>query len=211
MRYHVKQYDRGNFKSYDIKNIVFASESHGVHVTWWDSGVLDISWSGTNDKEVYGYEVVVLDCKTAVVDRIRTNATSVSLDNVKNQVYLICIRSIGFGKKGEIYKDRKRVYCFPQPKIESMSIDEVNRELNISWGKINGATGYKVFVSEKESYGYRCIKTVDSSTRNYTFSLTDNDISYVYVESLYDRGNIVCSSGGAYCWNIKTGLMDFMK
>lgn len=207
MCYYVNRCDRCDFKSYDIENVIFASDSHGVRVTWWDTGVLDISWN--KDRDAFFYDIIVLDCENAVIEHLMTNCTFVSVDNITKQVYLVLVRSIK--KTGCCtYGNRKQVYCVPQARIQSLH--RVDTGIKVAWGKIRSATGYKVYISEKETYGYRCVKTLCASECDCVVSLDGySDDCYIYVETLYNKNNIVCSSGSAYCWNIRTGLMDFMK
>jgi hypothetical protein len=53
------------------------------------------------------------------------------------------------------------------------------KNVKVSWSKVNGITGYKVYRSKSQNKNFKCVKTVKSGTLNTKIS-TSKKVKYYY-------------------------------
>ena len=61
--------------------------------------------------------------------------------------------------------------------------------VKITWKKIDGVTGYKIYRSTKKKSGYKCIKTLKQSKTSYTNKKLKSNKTYYYKVRAYKKSN----------------------
>lgn len=101
-----------------------------------------------------------------------------------------------------------KAYLFTQPMLTKKT-KATNGKLTIAWGKINGATGYQVFVSNKEKSGYKKVATLKSTKSSYALKkfkgkkISKSKTYYAYIVATKKVGGKTYTSGKLYTAEIK--------
>lgn len=101
-----------------------------------------------------------------------------------------------------------KAYLFTQPMLTKKT-KATNGKLTLAWGKINGATGYQVFVSNKEKSGYKKVATLKSTKSSYSLKkfkgkkISKSKKYYAYIVATKKVGGKTYTSGKLYTAKIK--------
>lgn len=179
---------------------------------WYFIGVLDVGW--THQSGVDGYDVQFINNKGKVV-KTQTEAYSrATYNKAKDQVYVVKLRSYKT-LNGKKYTSKWiSINCIPQAKVLKVSLKD--KKVNISWKKVSGATGYKVYMSTKKNKGYKLVKTVKKNVNKCTITklsgkkLSKNKNYYVYVKTICNKKGRKGTSSNTYYWNVKTGKYEYI-
>lgn len=176
---------------------------------WFFIKELDIEW--TRQDAADGYEVILYDNKGKKVNAQTPGgySTSVSFSNMKDKVYSVKARSYMTYNGQMYYSSWSEIYCLNQARIKKINVK--SNKLNISWGKIAGATGYRVYVSNNAKGGYKKVATLGKNKSSYSLKkfkgkkISSKKTYYVYVETVCNKKGSKNSSGGLYYWSSKGG------
>lgn len=128
-----------------------------------------------------GYEVLVTDFNGKKLKNFKTTGsqTSFKLSSIKNKGFIFKVRAYkdvdGTTVSGD-WSGSKIVVA--QPGVKLKRIDA--KSIQISWGKITGASSYTVYRSTNLYTGYKKIKTT-KSTKLINKGLSKNKTYYYYV------------------------------
>lgn len=101
-----------------------------------------------------------------------------------------------------------KAYLFTQPMLTKKT-KATNGKLTLAWGKINGATGYQIFVSNKEKSGYKKVATLKSTKSSYSLKkfkgkkISKSKKYYAYIVATKKVGGKTYTSGKLYTAKIK--------
>lgn len=182
---------------------------------WFYIKKLDVCW----DKKtaVDGFEVILCDNNDKKVKEATVNgsyATSASFSKMKDKVYSVKARSFMTYNGQKYYSDWAKIYCLNQARINKVKVS--GSKLNVSWGKIAGATGYRIYVSTKKKSGYKKVAAVSKNKSSYTVKklkgkkFSSKKTYYVYVETVCNKKGSKNSSGALYYWNTKTATVGYL-
>ncbi len=125
----------------------------------------------------YGYEAVCYNKKGKVVQRVDVPYSSSTPDkavfiksNTKN-IYYVVVRGytlVNGGAKKIYGQASNKFYAVPQPDITSKSSDVTKTSINLKWKKVKGATSYTVYMSNKQSSGFKKVATVKKNSLKIT-------------------------------------------
>lgn len=177
---------------------------------WWYFILkFDVAWDEQSAADGYQYRVYNSSGKLKKKGLVEGNYEYVGIDNIVNtQVYNIQVRSYKDIDGKRVYGAwSNKCYCFTQPRITKATV--AKNKLTVKWNKVNGATGYDVYVSTKADKGYKKVKTVGKDTKSITIKkfngnkIKNNKKYYVYVVTRKKVGDTVHKSGRLYYWNTK--------
>ena len=175
----------------------------GVNQIKWFRAALSlyIDWNPQNG--VYGYEYVIKNSKGKTVKSGVTYSPKCDLSNVKNSMVYTC-RARAFqdikinGVTQRYYGEWSPVaYCMTQPGAKpyrgytSLGLDLKlsNGKLTVSWEKVNGISGYNVYVTDKKYGKFKKVKkNLKAKTTKAVIKkvgkkkVKKNKTYYVYVE-----------------------------
>ena len=190
----------------------------GVRQTRWlnNKKIVQVMW---DKQKVAGYEYVFMDNTGKELSKGFTykNYYEHSVSNKK--YYLIKVRAMasvnGKLQTGE-YSDT--VCLLAQPMIKSSNYGSTYKisvsqgKLNLKWGKVGTASGYRVYVSKKRDSGYKLVATVNKKSKTSisvkkfgSKKYKTNGKYYIYVQSIKKYGSNICTSGVNYVWEYKKG------
>ena len=179
---------------------------------WFFIKVLDVTWDKQSAAD--GYEVILYDNTGKKVTKTTVKYNGISFRKMKDKVYSVKARSYMTYKGKKYYSSWKKIYCLNQARIKKIGVK--NKKLNISWGKISGATGYRIYVSTNAKKGYKRVATVSKNKSSYSLKkfkgkkISSKKTYYVYVETVCNKKGSKNSSGGLYYWNSKTGNFGYI-
>ena len=189
--------------------------------TWWYyANSVDYEWNdkpAVNSGYPYKYEYIVKDNKNKVVSKGTTSTSSSSMGKAKNNmVYNVKVRAFITINGNDYYGDYSdTAYLFTQPMINEKKSKLSNGKLKITWDKVNGVTGYDIYVSNKEKSGYKKVKSVSSKKSSITISKFKNKkISkkkkyYVYIVGKKKVGKNTYTSGRHYTFEMKQKKLNW--
>lgn len=133
-------------------------------VTSQDNGKLLIKWKSV--KNAYRYQVYRSTAKNGTYTRVATvSGTSYEDGDVKaNQKYYYKIRTMNRVNKANGFGSYSGVkYGMKVGRASITSVQTVSStSLKITWKKVSGASGYKIYRSTKKKGTYKLVKTVTS-------------------------------------------------
>lgn len=179
---------------------------------WYYIKQVDFLW---NDQSAADYEYVIRDNKNKVLKTETSRGNSGSYSDVKNnKLYKLQVRAYVMINNQKIYGEwSDTAYLFTQPMVKKASVS--GNKLKISWGKIDGLTGYDVYVSTKEKSGYKKVKSLSKSKSSLTVSkLKGKKFSkkkkyYIYIVGKKKVGKITYTSGKHYTYEAKQGKLNW--
>ncbi len=180
---------------------------------WWHWALaVDFTWD-KQDACQYEWKVTTHKGK-AFAQGTSTYSNSASASKISNSMtYIAQVRA--FVKNpttgAVIYGDwSDKAYLFGQPMLTEKSCKVSGKKMTVKWGKIDGMTKYKVYVSTKKDSGYKAAKTLKKSKKSVTFNkkagkikIKKNKTYYVYVQGIKKVGSRTYTSGVNYVWQIK--------
>lgn len=176
-----------------------------------------LTFNATWDKQdaVDGYEYYVYKSNGKVKEKGTVTSNSLSVNDISNSmVYTVKVRAYKTINGEKVYGAwSKKAYFFTQPRVTKAKVS--SKKLTVKWGKVNGATGYDVYVSTKETSGYKKVKSVGKNTRSVTIKkfkgkkISSKKTYYVYVVTKKKVGSTTYKSGKLYYWNTKQSTDKF--
>ncbi len=182
---------------------------------WYFAHSLDLKWDKKSG--VRGYEVTLSNSKGKVLrsQNAYAYASGTTLYNLKDSVYTIKVRAYTAYNNNTYYSSYSSINCIPQARINKIQIK--NKKLTFNWKKVDGATGYQIYVSMKPKKGYKLAKTVGKKTAGCTLAkikgkkINPKKTYYVYVKTICKKGKKKGTSGALYYWSSKTGKYDYLS
>lgn len=181
-----------------VKQVKWYYYNKNVEFSWnKQDAATSVEWKvckASNGKKVEG----------GTVSAYRTSDTASKISN--NVVYTAQVRvkdAYGWSPWSD------KAYLFTQPMLLDSKTKATNGKLNIAWGKINGATGYTVYLSTKEKSGYKKLATLKSTKTKYVVKkfkgkkISKSKTYYVYVVANKKVGKKTYTSGKLYTCKIK--------
>lgn len=168
---------------------------------------LNVKWNQQTGAN--GYEVRLYSAKNKLLKKQNLNYSSASFQVKNNNVYKVKVRSYVTFNKVKKYSSWSTIYCLNQPMLSTAEIK--GGKLELKWGKISGATEYRVYVSQKARSGYKKVATVKKSKKACAVKkfkgkkFSSRKTYYVYVEAVCNKGGTKNTSGVEYCWNTRVG------
>ena len=89
----------------------------------------------------------------------------------------------------------------PMGKIKTKTSSRTTSSVKVSWNKLNGVSGYRIYRSAKRSSGYKYLKQLSSKTTSYTNKKLSSGKTYYYKVRAYS--NVL---GGRYYGSYSTPL-----
>ena len=175
--------------------------------------VLDIKWNRKSG--VSGYEVSLSDSKGKVLQKKDVSTASVSFNNLKDSVYTIAVRAYTVYQNNKYYSAYSSINCIPQARISKLKLK--GGKLTMNWKKVDGATGYKIYVSTKPNKGYKLAKTVGKKKSSCTIAkikktkIKSKKTYYVYVQTVCNKGKNKGTSGALYYWSTKNSSFGYLN
>lgn len=199
---------------YDAVTIPDQMEEFKQEKWWFFIKKLDVSWR--RQTAVEGTEVILYDNKGKKVTTKTAGkySSSVSFDKMKDKVYSVKARSFMTWNGQKYYSDWAQIYCLNQARIKSAKVK--GSTLKLSWGKVDGATGYRIYVSTKKGSGFKKAATVGKNKTSFTLKkfrgkkFSSKKTYYVYVETVCNKKGSKNSSGGLYFWNTKDSSSGYI-
>lgn len=133
-------------------------------------------------------------------------STSASVSKISNNVVYTAEVRVKDAYGWSPWSDK--AYLFTQPMLNGKT-KATNGKLNLAWGKINGATGYTVYLSTKEKSGYKKLATLKSTKTSYVVKkfkgkkIAKNKTYYAYVVANKKAGSKTYTCGKLYTCKIK--------
>lgn len=181
-------------------------------VKWWYwIKMVDIGWDKIPAADEYEYIVYKSDGKKFKSGTVSRFSEQVTISNISNSmVYKIKLRASST-ICGQKYTTpwSEYTYLFTQPRIKSVKVS--GSKLNVKWAKVNGATGYDIYVSTKPEKGYKKVKSVGRKTTSVTLKkfkgkkFNARKTYYVYIATTKKVKGKKNTSGKLYYWNTKNG------
>ena len=110
------------------------------------------------------------------------------------KIYYYLIKSYYADKDGNHYIGSSSVTAktLAAPKTISTSTNSNNHLNSVTWSKVDGASGYEVYIKVGTA-SWKLLTTTEDSTRSYYHSVTENATYYYKVRAIYGTKNISCS------------------
>lgn len=188
------------------------------------TGVNQINWYywalscnfGWNKQSDAKYEYIVKDNKGKVVAHDTIFSDNASFDVKNTIVYSAQVRAVIEINDTPYYGEwSDTAYLFTQPMVNEKKTKLSNGSLKIVWGKVNGVTGYDVYVSNKEKTGYKKVKSLKSSKNSVTIKkfnkkkISKKKKYYVYIVGKKKVGSHVYTSGRLYTFEAKKKVLNW--
>lgn len=180
---------------------------------WYYIEKVDFSWN-TQPAAKYEYIVKNNKGKKIYTSELTPNSKG-SCGKVKNNsIYTVQVRAKVTCDGKEYYGDwSDAAYLFTQPMVSKASVS--GGKLKVTWGKINGVTGYDIYVSTKEKKGYKKVKSVGKSKKSVTISklkgkkFSNSKKYYVYIVAKKKVGKRTHTSGKHYTYEVKNKRLNW--
>ena len=175
--------------------------------------ILDIKWNKKSG--VTGYEVSIANSKGKVLQKKDVTSANVSFNKLKDSVYHVTVRAYTVYQNNRYYSSYSSVNCIPQARISKLKIK--GGKLTMSWKKVDGATGYKIYVSNKPNKGYKLAKKVGKKKSSCTLAkikktkIKSKKTYYVYVQTICNKGKNKGTSGALYYWSTKNSSFGYLN
>lgn len=157
---------------------------------WWSSlSTISVSTNSIGCADGYQYEVYTAYGKKAKKVKTETtkysSSTSIKYKNFKKyQYYKIRVRAYSKTSTGKTKYGKWSSYTYACPSPE-LKMKKSGNNLKTSWSKVDGASRYVVYVSDKENSGYKKFTTTKKTSCTITKygkkKLNKNKTYYVYV------------------------------
>lgn len=175
--------------------------------------ILDIEWERKSG--VTGYEVTLSSSsKGKLLQKKDVGTASVSFHQVKDSVYTVKVRAYTVYQNVKYYSSYSQINCIPQARITKLKLK--GGKLSVSWKKVDGATGYKIYVSNKPKSGYKLVKSLGKKKGSCTLAkikgkkIKSKKAYYIYVQTVCNKGKNKGTSGALYYWSTKNGSYGYL-
>lgn len=187
-----------------------AKVSNVHQVQWWYYiEDFSVSWDRQAAADGYNYKVVNSKGKKIASGSTTSNTIFISEKVSNSMVYTVQVRAyIDFNGKKHYGGWSGKCYCFTQPQLKQATVS--GNKLTVKWNKVNGATGYDVYVSLKEKTGYRKVKSTGKNVFSATITklggkaISSKKRYYVYVISKKKVGKRTFTCGKQYYWQARS-------
>lgn len=174
---------------------------------WYYAKSVDFTWNKQDAATKLQFKVCKASNGKTVKTETRTYPSdSLSMSKVSNNVVYTAQVRVQDAYGWSPWSDK--AYLFTQPMATSKT-KATNGKLTVAWGKINGATSYSVYVSNKEKKGYKKVSTVKSTKNKITVKkfkgakISKKKTYYVYVVANKKVGGKTYTSGKHYTYKVK--------
>lgn len=182
---------------------------------WYYAKSVAFKWNAQGSVGTTRYEYVVRDNKNKVLKTDDTSSSEGRFSSVKNnKLYKLQVRAYVTINGQKIYGEwSDAAYLFTQPMVKKAYVS--GNKLKISWEKIDGMTGYDVYVSTKEKTGYKKVKSLSKSKGSLTVSkLKGKKFSkkkkyFIYIVGKKKVGKITYTSGRHYTYEVKQKKLNW--
>lgn len=162
----------------------------GVYTSEWYNSLkqLNISWDEMEAAD--GYQYVVKDSKgkkkasKTIEGKYINYATIKKVNN--STIYTAQVRAYKDYNGQRVWGDwSEKIRCLAQPSIKTLKVS--NKKLKLTWTKVNGNTGYDIYISTTKDKGYKKVKSVSKKSTSVTISkfkgkkFSSKKTYYVYV------------------------------
>lgn len=174
--------------------------------------ILDVKWERKSG--VSGYEVSLSNSKGKVLQKKDVTYASASFNQVMDSVYTVKVRAYTMYQNVKHYSSYSQINCIPQARITKLKIK--GGKLAVNWKKVDGATGYRIYVSNKSKSGYKLVKTLGKKKGSCTLAkikgkkIKSKKAYYVYVQTICNKGNNKGTSGALYYWSTKSSGYGYL-
>lgn len=194
--------------------VTLPDQLEGLHQERWYYfiHILDIKWNRKSG--VTGYEVSLSNSKGKTLQKKDVTVASASFKDVKDSVYTVTVRAYTIYQNTRYYSSYSSINCIPQARISKLKL--TGGKLKINWKKVDGATGYKIFVSTSPNKGYKPAKTVGKKKGSCTLAkvkkqkIKSKKTYYVYVQTICNKGKSKGTSGALYYWSTKNSSYGYL-
>lgn len=182
----------------------------------------EIQWDSLSGADAYEY--ILCDMKGKQIDSQVVTTNQVSSSVKANTVYTAKVRALQKDASGAVTAatEYAEILVFEQPWMKSAKVVSTKNEktgkttnkLSIKWNKQSGASGYEVYVSTKQSSGYKKVKSVGKNTTSISLTkfkgkkIKKNQKFYVYIVSKVKYKGSVSRSGLVYVWKTGSGSSE---
>ncbi len=178
---------------------------------WYYTKKVDFKWTVQNGVDGYQWTVKKASSGKTIKTGKSNNKSSnpeARCDIKNNVVYTVTVCAYSTINNQTYWgAASKTAYLFTQPMCNKKTKAK-NGKLKISWGKIAGVTGYKVYVSTKEKSGYKRVKTVSKKKKSISIKkfkgarISKYKSYYVYVVAQKKVGSTKYKSGKHYTFKV---------
>lgn len=196
--------------SYDYEVIVTpVTELAEVKQTkWWHwAENLDVE---ATEYDAATYEAQLYNSKGKLLKSDESNINYFSFKIEPAKVYVVKMRAKVIINDVPHYSNWKSVTCLEQTFPKSHSVNKKKKTITIKWNKVEGATGYELWMSQKPNSGYKKVKSFGKKTTSYTVKkfnkkkINPKKKYYYFIRT--KKGKSV--TGALYYWCTKSSVSD---
>lgn len=201
----------------------YTSNSEGIYtmpgkvtglnqVKWWYYiKKVDFAW---DVQDACKYEWIAYQGSKEVARNTYESTSNLGSFSIKNnKLYTVQVRAYVEINGQRVYGDwSDKAYLFTQPMIVNKGVSINGKgQMKVKWDKIDGVDSYEVYVSTKETKGYKKVAKVKAKKGSVTIkkfkkkSLKKNKTYYVYIVAKKKVGGTVYTSGRHYATMYKKG------
>ncbi|MCR5655856.1 MAG: hypothetical protein K6G06_00205, partial [Butyrivibrio sp.] len=193
----------------------------GVNQTRWYRWAKTCHVAWDDQTGVDGYEVTFSKHDGSVIERKTVDYNSYSHSIQNTIIYKVSVRAYS-NINGRVYyspSGSPDCFCMVQPSVKEdkaeVGIKWNGNRMKISWKKLNGATGYNVYMSTSKDSGYKKVKSVNKSKSSVTISklgkkkLSKGKKYYIYVEAYKKVNGNTFTTGRNYITTVKGKKVSF--
>lgn len=221
-RYVNVKYEKLNYRNEKVEYYVatdtfktLPGKVTGVRQSKWWYFIEDFSATWDNMEAADKYEYIIRTSGGKKVKEGDAYSNSASCSTASNKkIYTVQVRAVETINGQTYYGEwSDKAYCFTQPRITY--IKGTGNKISLKWNKVDGATGYDIYVSTKPKTGYKKVKSVKKNTNSVTITkigkskVSSKKKYYVYIATVKKVGKTKYDSGRLYYWNTKSGSNHF--
>ncbi len=172
---------------------------------WYYIESVDFVWDAQTACK-YDYIVYKANGKK-LVSKSDVYGASSSFSVKNNEMYTVKVRAhMTLNGKNYVSAWSDKAYLFTQPMISTARVYKSGKKvkLSVKWGKVSGMNSYDIFISDKETKGYKKAGTVKASKGSATITkfgkkkLKASKKYYVYIVGKKKVGKKTYTSGRHY-------------
>ncbi len=191
----IREYDGRTYQSGTRTITVYTTPGKvtGTTVSSRTTTSYTFKWSKT--KGASGYDIFRYNSKTKKYDKIKSSVTSTGY-TVKSlspgTVYYYRVKAYKTINGKKYYSDYSdKITCVTKLKAtSSLKRENFINGVNLSWSKISGTQGYRIYVSQKKNGTYKCIKTIaNAKTTSYKITGLTGGKTYYYKVAGYKKSD----------------------
>jgi hypothetical protein len=155
-------------------------------------GKAKFSWDVTESAYCYQYEVYTYNGNKRLFkgESDYGKAHSVSVSNKllqPNQMYKVRIRGMLFTQTGTCYTGWSDFTYFSRCASNDVNVQKSKGKIKTTWAKVNGASGYYVYMSNKANTGYTLVTTTKKTSALINQKIKANKNYYLRVVPYYNN------------------------